>query len=343
MNETNRSEYDVVIVGAGPGGLQTAVGTASEGLRTLLIDERERPGGQAAESAQIKNIIGIPVGGITGFELANNARQQAIGFGTEFLLPYRVSRIRQNDDGTFTVVGDDAREITARTVVLAVGVKYRLLPAKNIGAYLGNGVSYGSPALDKDHWRGKTVGIVGGANSAAQAAWFLSSCSECTVHMLVRGPSIEAEMSNYIYQDIVASPSIVVHTDTTVEETMGGTDGRFSGVRLKSKTEESSNLDLDHLFVQIGATPHTAWLKDTLALDNRGFILTDRDLVNGEWSITGRRPFTHETSMPGVFALGDVEFDSVKRASAAIGSGASVVPSIHRFLGLQRERRLKAA
>lgn len=339
INSCVRCDYDVIVVGAGPGGLQTAIGTASEGLKTLVLDDKQRGGGQAGESAQIRNLIGVPPEGITGAALANIAMRQAAAFDVEFKMPFRVARIEKNPDGTFSVIGDNRERFSTRTVVLAVGVQYRLLDAKNISAFIGNGVSYGSPELDPARWRGKTVGIVGGANSAAQAAWFLARCERCIVHMLVRNESIENEMSNYIYQEIITAPGIKVHTNTTVEEVCGGNDGRLNGVRLRSRvTDEVENLKLDHLFVLIGASPYTTWLEGCVEMDSRGFILTDRDLPSEKWILGERRPFTHETSVPGIFALGDVEHDSVKRASAAIGAGAAVVPSIHRYLGLQREK-----
>lgn len=343
MVDQTRTDYDVIIIGAGPGGLQAAIGTGSEGLRTLVLDDKQRGGGQAGESAQIRNLIGVPPEGITGFELARIGMRQAAAFGVEFKMPFRVARIEHDEAGIFTVIGDNRQRFTALTVVLAVGVQYRLLDARNISAYVGNGVSYGSPELDPVRWRNKTVGIVGGANSAAQAAWFLSRCEGCRVHMFVRGGSIESEMSDYIYTEIATAPAILVHTNTTVSEICGNDVGLLKSVRLEKRTEEAqvpetSQLALDHLFVLIGASPYTTWLEGCVELDSRGFVLTDRDLPPEKWRLGQRRPFTHETSVPGIFAIGDVEHDSVKRASAAIGAGAAVLPSIHRFLGLQRER-----
>jgi thioredoxin reductase (NADPH) len=328
--------FDVAIIGAGPGGLQTAIGAASEGLRTVVIDNRDRPGGQLGESAQIKNILGLPLGGVTGMEITRRGVLQAHSFGTKFRLPHQVVNLRKEDD-MFILTTDDNSVTRSRVVVIAIGVAYKLLKLDNAGIYLGSGLSYGTPDLDKHRWAGKTVGIVGGANSAAQAAWFLSRCEECQVHMFVRGPSIADSMSDYILREIEATPSINVHTDTEVAEVIGQ-DGVLTGVKLRTKgVSDLEPLDLQHLFVLIGGDPRTHWLKDTLALDQRGFILTGRD-VDGEWKLD-RRPFDNETSMPGVFAIGDCGFDSVKRASAAIGAGAVVVPEIHRYLGLQAERR----
>jgi thioredoxin reductase (NADPH) len=252
-----------------------------------------------------------------------------------FKSPFRATHIARADGGLITITADDHEKITCSAAVLATGVKYRRLEALNIGPFIGRGVSYGSPMTDAGKWENAKVAIVGGANSAAQAAVFLGGCNNCDVHLIVRGDSLAKGMSQYLVDNIDKAPNITVHLDTEVEEVLGNRD-TISGIKVRNKAGVSKQIRLNHLFVQIGATPHTAWLDGEIALDEHGFIITDRDLANEQWPLEDRRPFTFETSVPGIFAVGDNRLHSVKRASAAVGEGSGVVPNIHAYLAQLR-------
>ena len=338
---TTKTDYDVVIVGAGLTGLQAGISFASDGTKVLIVDKKG-VGGQAGESSLIRNLLGFK-NGVSGKELAEAGLSQAYDFGAEFRVPFEVQRIIPYTDGTFTVVADNHERISCKSVLLATGVQYRPLPARNCSLFVNRGVNYGSPSLEPARWQGKRVGVVGGANSAAQAAWYLAErCAPCKVHMLVRGAQVNEQMSEYMAGDIMSSPNIQIQLETEIQEVFGDSEG-FKGVMLQKKgSTELERLELDQLFILIGATPHTAWVDGQVALDERGFIYTDRDIPKGVWT-QERLPHTHETSVPGVFAAGDVEWGSVKRASSAIGAGSSVTPNIRRYLAEQRQRQLAAS
>lgn len=330
--------YDVVVIGAGVAGYQAAIMIASEGPSVLLIDKSERgSGGQLGQTSLILNMLGHAEG-ISGRDLIAAGMQQIKRFGVKLKVPFEVQRIEPQEDGSFIVVGENRERITCGAVVLANGVQPRLLEADGCADYIDRGINYGSPVMEIDRWQNKRVGIIGGANSAAQAAWWLSEkCAPCTVEMFVRGPGIETEMSDYLVRDIKAAPDIRVHTNTIVEEVCG--DGnKLTNVLIRRKGALApERMDLDHLFIMIGAVPYTAWLDQLVALDERGYVLTDRDIPEDAWTLSTRRPFTHETSMPGIFAVGDVEKSRIKRAVIAMGAGGAVTPSIHAYLDFLRQ------
>lgn len=329
--ETN---YDVIVVGAGLAGLQAGISFSADGVPVLVVDKRTI-GGQAGESALIENMIGFSHG-VTGRQLADSGIILMKRFGGEILVPYEVQRIIPCDDGTFIVVGEDRSRMTCKAVVLAVGVQYRRLEAQNINDYIHRGVEYGSPLKEPGRWTGKRVGVIGGANSAAQAAFYLADKCGCTVEMFVRGPTIDHQMSTYMAEDISRLPNITVHLNSEVQEVFGDAE-RFQGVVLK-KNGTLERLQLDYMNILIGALPHTAWVEDLVTLDKHGFILTDRDLPEGAWRNSLRAPHAYETSVPGIFAVGDVEALSVKRASAAIGNGSSCTSSVRRHIAELNER-----
>lgn len=331
------TDYDVVIVGAGLAGLQAGISFASDGTKVLVVDKRA-VGGQAGESALIENLIGFPKG-VSGRELADSGIIQMQRFGGEFKVPFEVQRVMPNENGTFTIIGEDRSRITCKAVVLSVGVQYLLLEAQNTSIYVNRGINYGTPSKEPSRWANKRIAIVGGANSAAQAARFLAETCVAQVEMLVRGPRIDEKMSTYMAEDISALPNIHVHLETEVHEVFGDASG-FKGVILKKKDGSVERMELDHMHILIGATPHTAWLDGTVALDERGFIFTDRDLPEGAWTNKARMPHNFETSVPGIFAVGDAEQSSVKRASAAIGYGSCVTPSVRRYLDELRTKKV---
>lgn len=321
-------DCDVVIVGSGPAGLSAAINAASEGLRVTLLDSQLRPGGQAGTSSLIENYAGFP-DGITGEELTARFVDQAARFGVTFDMPNYVVGIR--DHGMYReIITDGNRSIFCANVVLALGVSYRTLPAKNTALFLGRGVSYGSPPLDAQRFRNSRVAIVGGANSAGQAAFHLSKCEGCQVEMFIRGASIGDKMSDYLVRRLEEAPNVNVHFHTTVTEVMGdNTTHHLKGVKINSSSGVQE-VPLDFLFVLIGAEPKTAWLSSVLTLDERRFILTDRDIPLEQWKLK-RQPFTLESSHPGLFAIGDARSGSVKRVAAAVGEGSQVVPAIHKY------------
>jgi thioredoxin reductase (NADPH) len=312
----SRDAYDLVVVGAGPAGMAAAVYGASEGLRTLVV-EAEAFGGQAGTSSRIENYLGFP-SGISGGTLMHRAGVQAARLGAEFLIPHRAATLRREDDGC--VVGlDDGREIRTRTVVLALGVTYRRLPAPGTEELIGKGVQYGSPTVQLPGVAGGRVFIVGGGNSAGQAAVRLAETA-AEVSLVVRAPSLAASMSYYLIEQLAALPNVRVLTGTEVLA-CSGTE-RLTGLTL-GRSAERGDVPADALFVMIGAVPHTGWLPDTVARDPAGFVLTGADLP-------GSRPAQLlETSLPGVFAVGDVRHGSVKRVAAAVGEGSTVVSLVH--------------
>jgi len=321
---------DLIIIGGGPAGLSAAVNASSEKIVTLLLDGNERLGGQAGTSSNIENYAGFPCG-VTGQDLADRMVKQALRFGTEMLAPVTASRIVRDESGLLCVSDDAGDRFLTRSVVLASGVRYRRLPVPNGVAYLGNGVSYGSPSL-QDQYTDQELFVVGGANSAGQAAVHLSECPNCTVHVIVRGESLDLKMSHYLIEKIEERDNIVVHTESEITRLIG--ENELERVVMRSP-EGEQEMAASHLFAMIGAVPNTVWLDGTIARD-RGYILGGRDLPKGERdtfeSCCGRPPFDSETSMPGVFVTGDVRANAVRRVAAAVGAGSMVVPDIHRHL-----------
>ncbi len=326
--------YDLVVVGGGPAGLGAAVYGASEGLRTVLV-ERRAIGGQAGQSSRIENYLGFP-DGVSGAQLTERARRQAGKFDAEVITTRDVVALEAR--GSARVVRfDDGGELSAHSVILATGVSYRPLVAPGVGELTGRGVYYGSAATEGPACVGTDVLIVGGANSAGQAALFFSHHAR-SVTIVVRGDSLERSMSYYLIQQLAAVPNIQVLTRTEVVAAHGG-DHLEAVTLCDSKQGNLSTSPCGHLFVFIGAEPRTEWLDGAVKRDARGFVCTGPDLLVGGDRPTGwdrdRDPFYLECSVPGVFAAGDVRANSVKRVASAVGEGAMAVTLVHRYLEAQ--------
>ncbi|GAA3110487.1 response regulator [Pseudonocardia yunnanensis] len=326
--------YDLIVIGGGPAGLGSAVYGASEGLRTVLV-ERQATGGQAGQSSRIENYLGFP-DGVSGAQLTDRARRQAAKFGAEVLTARDVVALEARGSARVVRFGDGS-EIAAHAVVLATGVSYRSLNAPGVKELTGRGVFYGSAATEAPGCRGEDVYIVGGANSAGQAAVFFSKHA-ATVTLLVRGPNLEASMSTYLIKQLEAIDNVSVRTRSEVVEANG--DGHLQSLTICDR--ETGNIDsvkAASMFVFIGAAPRTEWLDGVVERDKRGFVRTGPDLVvDGQrppgWPLD-RDPYHLESSVPGVFVAGDVRADSVKRVASAVGEGAMAVTLVHRYLADQ--------
>lgn len=323
--------YDVVVIGGGPAGLGAAVYAASEGLRTVLV-ERSATGGQAGTSARIENYLGFP-DGISGSQLSERARRQAVRFGAEMVSARDVSSVEVSGAARIVRFVDGGR-IEAHTAIIATGVAYRHLDAPGADALTGLGVFYGAALTEARSCAGEDVFVVGGANSAGQAALHFARLSR-SVTILVRGPSLRASMSSYLIEEIEAAPNIVVRPCTTVVEAHG-TDHLEGLTLLDAGTGEKEQIDAQWLFIFIGAEPRTDWLNETVRRDTRGFVVAGPDLMTeglppAGWPLD-RDPYHLETSVPGVFVAGDVRADSVKRVASAVGEGAMAVMLVHRYL-----------
>jgi len=326
-----RDFYDLVIVGAGPAGLGAAVYGASEGLKTLLV-ERTAVGGQAGQSSRIENYLGFP-DGISGSQLTDRARRQAGKFEAEVLNTREVSGLRM-DGSARTLTFTDGGEVSAHAIVLATGVAYRPLVATGVAELTGSGVYYGSAATEGPSCSGADVYIVGGANSAGQAALFFARYAR-TVTLLVRSDSLESSMSYYLIQQLNKIENVSVRTRTQVVSAQG--DGHLQAITLcDSKNGRETTVECGYLFVFIGAEPRTDWLGDTVSRDEKGFLHTGPDLLTNGTRPAGwdrdRDPFYLECSVPGIFAAGDVRANSVKRVASAVGEGAMAVTLVHRYL-----------
>ncbi|OZE91447.1 response regulator [Rhodococcus sp. 15-2388-1-1a] len=323
--------YDLVVIGGGPAGLGAALYGASEGLRTTLI-ERTATGGQAGQSSRIENYLGFP-DGVSGAQLAERARRQALKFGAEVVTTQDVVGLETNGAAR-TVRFADGRSISAQTIILSTGVAYRRLDAPGIDDFTGRGVFYGSAMTEAARCAEQDVYIVGGANSAGQAAVYLSRGAK-SVTILIRASSLEASMSYYLIKQIEENPKISVRPCTEVVGVSG--DGHLESITLRNRaTDETATVDAQYLFLFIGAAPRTEWLDGVLVRDDHGFVVTGPDLVvDGRgpagWTPT-RLPHHLETSVPGVFAAGDVRSDSAKRVASAVGEGAMAVMLVHRYL-----------
>ncbi|MGW5371525.1 FAD-dependent oxidoreductase [Streptomyces sp. NPDC004009] len=323
--------YDLVVIGGGPAGLGAAVYGASEGLRTVLV-ERSATGGQAGQSSRIENYLGFP-DGVSGAQLTDRARRQAAKFGAEILTTREVTGLEVN--GAARVVRfADGSAIAAHSVILATGVQYRRLQAEGCADLTGCGVFYGSALTEASSCQGHDVYIVGGANSAGQAAMHLSRFAK-SVTLLVRGPDLSASMSHYLIQQIGEAPNISVRGHTVVDAAHGS--GRLEQLTLRHMSSgETERVDAQWMFVFIGAAPLTDWLDGTVVRDERGFILAGPDLMaDGRppagWELD-RAPYHLETSVPGVFVAGDARAESAKRVASAVGEGAMAVMLVHRYL-----------
>ncbi len=321
------AEYDVVIVGGGPAGLAAAVYGGSEGLRTIMI-EREAPGGQAGTSSRIENYLGFP-GGVSGGDLANRALLQAKRFDTEILVTRWVTSVEPGA-GSHRVNLDEGLAVRARAVVLATGVSWRKLDSDGAERLIGRGVYYGAARTEALGTRGKDIFLIGGGNSAGQAAMFFSNYAR-SVTLLVRGESLAKSMSYYLIEQLRTKANIAVETRTVVVEVAGGAHLERITTRDES-TGTTAERPADALFTFIGADAETAWLPAAIERDERGYIRTGHDIR--DWS-GDRPPFALETSVPGIFAAGDVRCNSVKRVAAGVGEGSMVIAFIHQYLSAQ--------
>jgi len=326
--------YDVVVVGAGPAGLGAAVYGGSEGLRTVLV-ERRATGGQAGQSSRIENYLGFP-DGVSGSQLTDRARRQALKFGVELLTAREVVAL-ETTGSTHVVRFNDGNRIAAHSVVLATGVSYRMLDVPGCADLTGRGVFYGSAATEAATCAGQEVYIVGGANSAGQAAVHFSRYAS-RVHILVRAENLNRSMSHYLIDQIAAIDNIEVHPHTEVTHGTG-TDHLERLTLTDTRSGEQRTVDTSWLFIFIGAEPRTDWLDKVLSRDGHGFLLTGASLMTdgrrpAGWRLP-RDPYHLECSVPGVFAVGDVRADSVKRVASAVGEGAMAVSLIHRYLEAQ--------
>jgi thioredoxin reductase (NADPH) len=323
--------YDLAIVGGGPAGLAAAVYGASEGLRTVMV-EREAPGGQAGLSSRIENYLGFP-SGLSGGDLARRAVAQARRFDVEILSPQEAKSIRVDGPYRYLELADGS-EISCHALLLAMGVQWRTLEVPGINRLQGAGVYYGGGASEAIACRGETVYIIGGANSAGQAAVHFSKFAEKVV-MLVRGSSLATTMSHYLIEQIEKTSNIEVWTNSSVTEVHGET--RLSAITVQcTTTMEANKLPASSLFIFIGAQPRTQWLGDLIERDERGFILSGPDLLrDGKrppgWTLD-RDPGLLETNVPGIFVVGDVRHGSVKRVASGVGEGAVVVQFMHQYL-----------
>jgi len=325
--------HDVIIVGAGPAGLGAAVYAASEGLDCLLI-ETEAPGGQAAASSKIENYLGFPTG-VSGQELAARALHQAQKFGAKMLVAHSIVQL-DCARRPYKLVMDDGNVLSARTIIIATGAQYKKPACANLAKFQGQGVYYGATYMEAQLCTGEDVIVVGGGNSAGQAAVFLSQ-NASKVYMLVRSANLTATMSRYLIQRITDNPAIELNYNTEITGVEGGS--HLESVRWTDKTSGNSTTNpIRHVFVMTGASPRTDWLRGCLALDDNGFVLTGRDLdavaepqSSATWTLA-RAPYMLETSLPGVFAVGDVRSGNVKRVASAVGEGAIAVHLVHRAL-----------
>ncbi|AGY59193.1 FAD-dependent oxidoreductase [Gloeobacter kilaueensis] len=329
--QAERPFYDLAIVGGGPAGLAAAVYGASEGLTTVMI-EREAPGGQAGSSSRIENYLGFPVG-LSGADLARRAAIQARRFGVEILSPQSVVDVRIQDPYRIVKLKDGS-EISCHALLIATGVSYRKLDVPGIAELTGRGVYYGAALTEALACSNEEVYVVGGANSAGQAAMYFSRYAQ-NVTMLVRADSLTQSMSQYLIDQIAATSNIAVRTCTSVVE-VKGRERLEALVLANAVSGEQETVDATSLFIFIGASPQTDWLEGVVQRDRQGFILAGADLLTGGqrpkgWSLE-RDPFLLETSVPGIFVAGDVRYGSVKRVASGVGEGAIAVQFIHRYL-----------
>jgi thioredoxin reductase (NADPH) len=324
-----KMEFDLVIVGAGPAGLSAAVYGASEGFSTLVVDEGGL-GGQATSSSLIRNYLGFPRG-VSGRRLAQSAYAQAWVFGAKFAFIQRVVGLEVEGEGLAVELSDFGK-VTARAVLLATGATWRRIGIPELEALNGSGVYYGGPASEAPGMVGRDVYVLGGANSAGQSALYLGSYAR-HVTLVVRGDSLGDAMSHYLVQQVEAAPNIDVRLRTEVVG--GGGDGVLEHLVLRDRDGNEEVVPADALFLTIGAQPNTGWLPETLERDEQGFVLTGPDLGD-DWPLD-RPPMLFETSVPGVFAAGDVRHSSVKRVASAVGEGSVVIQMLHQYFAADQQ------
>lgn len=333
QTEASEPFYDLIIIGGGPAGLGAAVYGGSEGLKTLMID-KAATGGQAGTSSRIENYLGFPKG-ISGADLATRATAQAKRFGVEIVIPQEATALRIEDPYKFVTLSDGT-EVGCKSLVIATGVTVRRLEVPGVENLEGAGVYYGAAMTEAANYRGQHVYVVGGANSAGQGTMFFSRYARQTT-MLVRGSSLAKGMSQYLVDQIDGTPNIDVLTRTQVVEVKGNKgEGLKSIVLYNQDTDKTWEVPAAGIFVFIGASAHTDMLEGIVERNNKGFIITGQDLIDdgkisGGWKLK-RQPYMLETSVPGIFAVGDVRHSSVKRVASAVGEGAIGVSLVHRYL-----------
>jgi thioredoxin reductase (NADPH) len=324
--------YDLVIVGAGPAGLAAAVYGASEGLRTLMLD-RHAPGGQAGSSSRIENYLGFPAG-VSGSELTRRALMQAQRLGAESIAPLEVTGV-SIDGGYKRLTLSDGRDLVTRTMLAATGMMYREHPAPGVAEHMGAGVYYGAATTEAPAFKGRRVLVIGGGNSAGQGAMYLARYAE-DVQIVVRREDLRGSMSQYLLDQIAKTPNIRLRARTELERVEG--DGRVERVTLKALDGTCRVEEADALFVFIGTRPRSEWLPSEVLRDDKGFVLTGRDLIAAEgftrvWK-ERREPLTLESSVPGLFAAGDLRAGAMNRVASAVGEGSMVVRLAHEYLAL---------
>ena len=330
-----RREFDVAIVGGGPAGLSAAVYGASEGFRTLVVDDGGI-GGQATSSSLIRNYLGFPRG-VSGRRLAENAYEQAWVFGAKFAFMHDATGLRREGDRIYISLSDGG-EVSASAVILATGATYRRLGIEELEAMVGAGVFYGGPAAEAPTTVDEEVHVVGGANSAGQAALNLAEFAR-KVTLVVRGDSLGKSMSHYLIRQIEVTPNVEVRLDTEVVGGGGGEDGWLQSLILRSGGAEAEAVPSDGLFLMIGADPNTEWLPPEIAKSPGGFICTGTEAESeGTWPLE-RSPFSLETSMPGVFAAGDVRQGSMNRVASAVGEGSIAIRLVHELFALEQAKQ----
>jgi thioredoxin reductase (NADPH) len=325
--------HDLVVVGAGPAGLGAAVYGASEGLSTLAL-ESVALGGQASTSSRIENYLGFPAG-LSGFELASRALVQADKFGARTAVPREAVGLRRDEDGRYRVELSNGGEVVARSVIAATGARYRRLGVPGLERFEGAGVHYAATEAEAQPFEGEEVAVVGGGNSAGQATLFLAGRAR-RVHLLIRGDDLGKGMSSYLVDRITDTENVELLTNTEVRELVG--EEHLEGVRVEdNRPGARRTLGAKALFVFIGAEANTGWLQGAVELDERGFVLTggavDGSALEGDaWQKLSRAPYLLETSLPGVFAVGDVRSGSIKRVASAVGEGSMAVRLVHQYL-----------
>jgi len=331
LNQVNEDVLrDLVVIGAGPAGLAAAVYAASEGLDVLVV-ESSAPGGQAGSSSRIENYLGFPTG-ITGHLLASSALVQAEKFGAELVVARTAVRLGCERRPYRVDIGG-GHVVQARTIIIATGVQYRKPDIRNLSRFEGLGVYYGATQVEANFCKDDDVIVVGGANSAGQAAVFLSSFGR-HINVVVRGPGLAESMSRYLIRRIEETPNITLRTRTRIEALEG--DTRLERVTWRASDGRTENVDVGHVFLMTGADPNTAWLGGCVATDAKGFVKTGPELLPGDlaaaqWPLA-RAPLLFETNLPGVFAVGDVRAGSIKRVAAAVGEGAVCCQLVHKVL-----------
>ncbi len=307
--------YDVLIVGGGPAGISAAVYAGAEGLSALVIEDLTI-GGQAGTSSRIENYMGFPTG-ISGADLCWRGEIQAMKFGTKFAVPRRAAKLEVEPDKTFRVTLDDGSQVCAKSIVVATGVQYRKLPLEKLEQFESNGIYYAATDVEARYCRNSDVVVIGGGNSAGQAAMFLSRTAK-HVHVLIRGTSLAASMSSYLSSRLDAHPRITLHRQTQVSALHG--DDKLDGVTMRDAgSGQDWRLNTNAVFVMVGAAPNTDWLSGLVALDDKGFVHTGREIGGGS---------SFETSHPGIFAVGDVRAGSVKRVASGVGEGSVVISKV---------------